>query len=60
MTPDQAPQPHITAIYEGRELSIEATIRQHRIVQTEGGKQVERPVDCYNLDMDGQGEHNAR
>jgi hypothetical protein len=42
---------HIKSIYEDGELSPGATIRQYRIVQTEGGRQVERPVGHYNLDM---------
>jgi hypothetical protein len=42
---------HIKSIYEDRELSPEATIRQYRIVQTEGGRQVERLVEYYNRAM---------
>jgi len=38
---------HIKSIYEDGELLPEATIRQYRIVQTEGARQVEH----YNLDM---------
>jgi hypothetical protein len=41
---------HIKAIYRDRELSPEATIRKYRIVQTEGGRQVDRLVEHYNLD----------
>jgi len=33
------------------ELLPEATIRQYRIVQTEGARQVGRLVEHYNLDM---------
>ncbi|MDP7066537.1 MAG: RhuM family protein [Acidimicrobiales bacterium] len=42
---------HIKSIYEDGELSPEATIRQYRIVQPEGARQVERLVDHYNLEM---------
>ena len=42
---------HIKSIYEDGELLPEATIRQYRIVQTEGARQVRRQVEHYNLDM---------
>lgn len=42
---------HVGEIFESRELDAEATIRKFRIVQTEGSRQVNRPVDHYNLDM---------
>jgi hypothetical protein len=42
---------HVGEIFESRELAAEATIRKFRIVQTEGTRQVNRPVDHYNLDM---------
>jgi hypothetical protein len=42
---------HILSIYEEGELAREATIRKYRIVQTEGGREVSREVDYYNLDM---------
>jgi hypothetical protein len=42
---------HIKGIYDEGELLPEATIRHYRIVQTEGGRQVERPIEHYNLDM---------
>ncbi len=42
---------HIANVYEEGELLPEATIRKYRIVQTEGNRQVTRPVDFYNLDM---------
>jgi len=42
---------HIKKIYEDRELSSEATIRNYRIVQTEGNRQVSREVKHYNLQM---------
>ncbi len=41
---------HLVNIYEERELDREATIRNFRIVQTEGTRQVSRAVDYYNLD----------
>jgi len=41
---------HIKAIYRDRELSPEATIRKYRILQTEGGRQVDRLVEHYNQD----------
>lgn len=41
---------HLKNIYETGELSREATIRKFRIVQTEGGRDVARQVDFYNLD----------
>lgn len=42
---------HIKSIYDDGELSPDATVRQYRIVQTEGGRQIERLVEHYNLDM---------
>ena len=42
---------HIKTIYDDGELEAEATIRKFLIVQTEGSRQVKRPVDYYNLDM---------
>ncbi len=42
---------HISHIYEENELAAASTIRNFRIVQTEGLRQVERDVDCYNLDV---------
>lgn len=42
---------HIKEIYKTQEQSQEATIRNFRIVQTEGKRQVERDVEFYNLDM---------
>ncbi len=42
---------HIKTIYNDGELEAEATIRKFLIVQTEGSRQVKRPVDFYNLDM---------
>ena len=42
---------HLKRIYTEGELPPEATIRRYRIVQTEGGRTVERQVDHYNLEM---------
>ncbi len=42
---------HIKGVYEDSELSPEATIRQYRIVQDEAGRQVERNIEHYNLDL---------
>ena len=42
---------HIKGIYEDGELLSEATIRQYRIVQTEGARKVGRLVEHYNLDV---------
>ncbi|MPM27784.1 hypothetical protein SDC9_74298 [bioreactor metagenome] len=42
---------HILKVYEDSELAEEATIRNFRIVQTEGSRQVSREVKHYNLQM---------
>lgn len=42
---------HIKNIYKEGELKKNSTIRKFRIVQTEGGRQVERSIDFYNLDV---------
>ncbi len=42
---------HIRKIYEEGELEPDSTIRKFLIVQKEGGRQVSRKVDFYNLDM---------
>jgi hypothetical protein len=42
---------HIAKIYADGELAPEATIRNFRIVQTEGERQVSRDVKHYNLQM---------
>lgn len=42
---------HVKNIYQEDELAPQATIRQYRIVQTEGRRRVERLVEHYNLDM---------
>lgn len=41
---------HLSNIYSSEELDKESTIRNFRIVQTEGTRQVSREVDHYNLD----------
>lgn len=42
---------HIASIFEDSELEEGATIRKFRIVQSEGGRQVSREVNHYNLQM---------
>lgn len=42
---------HIKNIYKEAELSQNQTIRKSRIVQSEGGKQVLRNINFYNLDV---------
>ena len=42
---------HIKKIFDDSELTEEATIRNFRIVQTEGSRQVSREVEHYNLQM---------
>jgi len=42
---------HIKNIYEEGELTTEATIRNFRIVQNEGKREVSREVNLYNLDV---------
>ena len=41
---------HLKNIYAGGELSHKATIRNFRIVQTEGNREVSRGIDHYSLD----------
>lgn len=41
---------HLNNIYDDGELSRDATISKMEIVQTEGDREVKRPVDFYNLD----------
>ena len=41
---------HLKKIYAEGELEQAATVRNFRTVQTEGGRQVERELDYYNLD----------
>lgn len=42
---------HIRNIYQDGELEEAATVRKFRTVQTEGGREVTRERDHYNLDM---------
>ena len=42
---------HIQKIYDDGELTKESTIRNFRIVQTEGSRQVSREIMHYNLQM---------
>ncbi|MDR1708833.1 MAG: virulence RhuM family protein, partial [Candidatus Accumulibacter sp.] len=42
---------HIRKVFDDDELTREATIRNFRIVQTEGNRQVEREIEHYNLQM---------
>ena len=41
---------HLKEIYKSNELNELATVRKIRTVQTEGGREVERDLDFYNLD----------
>lgn len=41
---------HLTNIYNSRELDKEATVREIRTVQNEGGRAVNRNLEFYNLD----------
>lgn len=41
---------HLKNIYEDDELAREATTEESSVVQTEGSRQVQRPVALYNLD----------
>src|SRR3989338_2004213 len=41
---------HLANIYKTAELSENSTIRNFRIVQKEGGREVEREINFYNLD----------
>lgn len=41
---------HLINVFESGELDREATIRNFRIVQMEGARQVTRSIDHYNLD----------
>ena len=42
---------HIQKIYADNELSEEATVRNFRIVRTEGNRQVSREIKHYNLPL---------
>jgi len=42
---------HIKNLFEEGELEASTTVRNFRIVQTEGNREVERAIDHYNLDV---------
>jgi hypothetical protein len=42
---------HIKTIYKSQELEKDSTIRNFRIVQIEGKRNIERNIDHFNLDM---------
>ena len=42
---------HIQRIYDDNELTPEATVKKYLTVQTEGGRQISRNLDHYNLQM---------
>ncbi|MCK4354925.1 virulence RhuM family protein [Candidatus Parcubacteria bacterium] len=42
---------HIKNMFSEGELVENSTIRKFRIVQKEGGREVVRDIDCYNLDV---------
>jgi hypothetical protein len=42
---------HISNIFDSGELSKEATVRKIRTVQNESGREVQRNIDFYNLDV---------
>ncbi len=41
---------HLKNIFEDKELDAEATVKESLTVQTEGSREVQRPVMLYNLD----------
>ncbi len=41
---------HLKEIYKSSEIQMQGTIRNFRIVQQEGKRQVNRDIDFYNLD----------
>lgn len=41
---------HLKGIFKSGELSENRTLRKYRIVQNEGGREISREVDFYNLD----------
>ena len=41
---------HLKNLYEDQELSREATTEESSVVQTEGAREVQRPLTLYNLD----------
>ena len=42
---------HISNVYEEGELSPAATLAKYATVQSEGGRQVQREIEYYNLDV---------
>ncbi len=42
---------HIKAIFDSNELQRSATVRKFRTVQNEGGREVTRNMEHYNLDV---------
>lgn len=42
---------HIINIYEEKELTKEATVKEYLIVQSEGNREVSRQIEHYNLDL---------
>ena len=42
---------HIRSAFEEKELEPSATVKQYLTVQSEGGRQVSRAIDYYNLDV---------
>lgn len=42
---------HVSNIYQEKELTMDATVRNFRTVQTEGTRNVTREIEYYNLDM---------
>ena len=42
---------HVKNVFEEGELSTEATVANYATVQTEGGREVTRNIDYYNLDV---------
>ncbi|MBI5551989.1 MAG: hypothetical protein HY911_10820 [Desulfobacterales bacterium] len=42
---------HVQNIFEERELRPEATVKKYLTVQKEGGREVRRNLDFYNLGM---------
>ena len=47
---------HIKHIFENGELTPMATVQLFRTVQTEGGREVTREVEHYNIDMVSKNE----
>lgn len=42
---------HVKNIFEERELTKEATVKEYLTVQTEGNREVSREIEHYNLDI---------